>query len=108
MCQQLSWDQLVVFLRRIILLSAELEVKVFIEILYVPLLSWSPSIQQFNFHSSHRVNRNVSMELKGSLSSERGHLSDVGSTLENSVTPMSQKSPIHEHLVANQMTPSSG
>lgn len=61
-----------------------------------------------SFHSSHRVNRNVSMELKGSLSSERGHLSDVGSTLENSVTPMSQKSPIHEHLVANQMAPSSG
>ena len=61
-----------------------------------------------SFHTSRGVSRNVSMELKGSLSSERGHLSDIGSTLGNSMTPMSQKSPIHEQLVANPMTPSSG
>lgn len=65
-------------------------------------------IEDPSFHTSHRVSRNVSMELKGSLSSERGNLSNVGSTLENSVTPMSQKSPIHEQLIAIQLTPSSG
>lgn len=60
-----------------------------------------------SFHTSHRVSRNVNMDLKGSLSSDRGNLSDGGSTLENSVTPISQKSPVHEHLVTSQMTPSS-
>ncbi|XP_057731473.1 uncharacterized protein LOC130946663 [Arachis stenosperma] len=64
-------------------------------------------IEDPSFHTSRRVSRNISMELKGSLSSERGNLSDGGSTLENSVTPISQKSPVHERLVANQMTPSS-
>lgn len=57
--------------------------------------------------SAQRVSRNVSMEFKGSLSFERGNLSDGGSILENSLTPISQKSPVHERLVANQMTPSS-
>lgn len=65
-------------------------------------------IDDLSFLTSRRVSRSVSMELKGSLSSERGNLSDVGSTLENSVTPMSQKSPIHEQLGASQMTLSSG
>ncbi|XP_061373977.1 uncharacterized protein LOC133316263 [Gastrolobium bilobum] len=64
-------------------------------------------IENPSFNTSHRVSRNVSMELKGSLSSERGNLSDGGSTLEISVTPMSQKSPVHDQLVVNQMTPSS-
>ncbi|KAK4274799.1 hypothetical protein QN277_017973 [Acacia crassicarpa] len=66
--------------------------------------------QNHLYHSSGGVSRNISMELKGSLSSERGNLSDGGSTVENSVTPISQKSPIHEThetLVANPMTPSS-
>ncbi|KAK7409954.1 hypothetical protein VNO78_00381 [Psophocarpus tetragonolobus] len=62
-------------------------------------------IEDPSFNTSRRVSRNVSMELKGSLSSERGNLSDGGSTLDNSVTPMSLKSPAHEHLVTSQMTP---
>ncbi|KAK7351717.1 hypothetical protein VNO77_11365 [Canavalia gladiata] len=64
-------------------------------------------IEDSSFRTTHRVSRNVSMELKGSLSSERGNLSDGGSTLENSVTPVSHKSPVREHLVTSQMTPSS-
>ncbi|KAL5073934.1 hypothetical protein RYX36_012918 [Vicia faba] len=64
-------------------------------------------IDDLSFLTSRRVSRSVSMEFKGSLSSERGNLSDVGSTLENSVTPVSQKSPIHEQLGASQMTLSS-
>uniref|UniRef100_A0A0R0K2Z3 RING-type domain-containing protein n=3 Tax=Glycine subgen. Soja TaxID=1462606 RepID=A0A0R0K2Z3_SOYBN len=64
-------------------------------------------IEDPSFHTSRRVSRNVSMELKGSLSSERGNLSDWGSTLDNSVTPLSLKSPVREHLVTSQMTPSS-
>ncbi|KAJ1378868.1 Zinc finger, RING-type [Sesbania bispinosa] len=64
-------------------------------------------IEDPSFHTSHGVTRHVSMELKRSLSSGRGSLSDGGNTLENSVTPMCQKSPSHEQLVANQMTPSS-
>ncbi|KAL2346301.1 hypothetical protein Fmac_000301 [Flemingia macrophylla] len=63
--------------------------------------------EDHSFHTYLRVSRNVSMELKGSLSSERGNLSDGGSTLENSVTPMSHKSPVREHLVTNQMILSS-
>lgn len=64
-------------------------------------------IDDLSFRASRRVSRSASMEFKGSLSSDRGNLSDVGSTLENSVTPMSQKSPIHEQLGANRMTLSS-
>ena len=64
-------------------------------------------IENPSYHTSDVVSRNVSMELKGSLSFERGNLSDGGSALENSVT-LSQKSPIDEALVANLMTPSSG
>ncbi|KAK2446431.1 RING/U-box superfamily protein [Trifolium repens] len=82
----LSWDQFVVLLQRIKLFPIEPEVKVFTETL---------------------VSRSASMELKGSLSSDRGNLSDVGSTMENSVTPMSQKSPIHEQLSASRMNISS-
>ncbi|KAI4316853.1 hypothetical protein L6164_024793 [Bauhinia variegata] len=63
--------------------------------------------ENLSCHTSHRISRNVSMEFKGSLSSERGNLSDGGSTLEISVTPISQKSPVHEALVVNPVTPSS-
>ncbi|KAL1312073.1 uncharacterized protein LOC107645271 [Arachis ipaensis] len=57
--------------------------------------------------NSHLTSRNVSMEFKGPLSSERGHLSDGGSTLENSATPISQKSPFDDTFVPNLMaTPS--
>jgi len=65
-------------------------------------------IENPSYHTSHLDSRNVSMELKGSLSSERGNLSDGGSIMENSVTPISLKSPVDEALVANLMTPSSG
>jgi len=65
-------------------------------------------IENPSYHTSHVDSRNVSMELKGSLSSERGNLSDGGSIMENSVTPISLKSPVDEALVANLMTPSSG
>jgi hypothetical protein len=65
-------------------------------------------IDDLSFRTPHRVSRSASMELKGSLSSDRGNLSDVGSTMENSVTPMSQKSPIHEQLSASRMNISSG
>lgn len=64
-------------------------------------------IENPSYDTSHVDSRNVSMELKGSLSSERGNLSDGGSILENSVTPISLKSPVDEALVANLMTPSS-
>ncbi|KAK7321774.1 hypothetical protein VNO77_32703 [Canavalia gladiata] len=64
-------------------------------------------IENPSCHTSHVVSRNVSMELKGSLSSERGNFSDGGSILDNSVTPISLKSPVDEALVANLMTPSS-
>ncbi|KAJ7957794.1 RING/U-box superfamily protein [Quillaja saponaria] len=60
-----------------------------------------------NTSHGHGASRNVSMELKCSLSSERGDLSDGGSTLENSVTPISQKSHVHDSLITNLMTPSS-
>lgn len=65
-------------------------------------------IEDPSFHMSRGISRNVSWELKGSLSSERGNLSDGGSTLENSVTPIFRKSPVHQRLLANQMTSSSG
>jgi len=61
-----------------------------------------------SFHTSHGLTRNASMEFKGSLSSERGHFSDGGSTLENSVRSISLKSPVCDHLVRSQTIPSSG
>ncbi|XP_014498547.1 uncharacterized protein LOC106759737 [Vigna radiata var. radiata] len=64
-------------------------------------------IENPSFHTSRGVSRNASMEFKGSLSSERGHFSDGGSTLENSVTPTSLKSPVREYLARNHTTPSS-
>ncbi|KAL2973833.1 hypothetical protein AAZX31_14G069600 [Glycine max] len=64
-------------------------------------------IENPSYHTSHVDSRNVSMELKGSLSSERGNLSDGGSIVENSVTPIFLKSPVDEALVANLMTPTS-
>ncbi|CAL5205876.1 unnamed protein product [Lathyrus oleraceus] len=64
-------------------------------------------IQNPSYHSSHAVSRNVSMEFKGSLSSYRSNLSDGGSIVDNSATPVSLKSPVNEALAANIMTPSS-
>lgn len=65
-------------------------------------------IENPSYHTSHVVSRNLSMEFKGSLSTERGNLSDGGSILDNSATPVSLKSPVDEALAANMMTPSSG
>lgn len=48
------------------------------------------------------------MELKGSLGSERGNLSDGASLMENFGTPTSLKSPLHEGVDVNLMTPRSG
>jgi len=59
-------------------------------------------------HVSHGNSRNYSMELKGSLGSERGNLSDVGSLMDNFGTPTSLKSPVHEGVDVNLMTPHSG
>ncbi|KAE8057162.1 hypothetical protein FH972_013874 [Carpinus fangiana] len=58
-------------------------------------------------HVSHGISGNYSMELKGSLGSERGNLSDVGSLMDNFGTPTSLKSPVHEGVDVNLMTPHS-
>ncbi|KAM3758536.1 hypothetical protein ACB098_01G052100 [Castanea mollissima] len=60
-----------------------------------------------SYQVSNGISQNVSMELKGSLGSERGNLSDGGSPLENSGTPASLKSPAHEGVDVNLMTPHS-
>lgn len=64
--------------------------------------------ENLSYQVSDGISRNVSMELKGSLGSERGNLSDGGSPLENSGTPTSLKSPVHEGVDVNLMTPHSG
>lgn len=60
------------------------------------------------YRASRGTSRNASMELKGALSSERGNFSDLGSSLENFGTPISQKSPVHGGICASLRTPSSG
>ncbi|KAK8354162.1 hypothetical protein V6Z12_A05G203900 [Gossypium hirsutum] len=49
------------------------------------------------------------MEIKGTLGSDRGNFSDQGSPLEIETygTPTSQKSPVHEEMGGNMMTPPS-
>ncbi|KAF5462062.1 hypothetical protein F2P56_018106 [Juglans regia] len=64
-------------------------------------------IENPSYQVSHGISRNVSMELKGSLGSERGNLSDGGSLMENFGTPTSLKSPVHEGVDVNLMTPHS-
>jgi len=64
--------------------------------------------ENLSYQVSSGISQNVSMELKGSLGSERGNLSDGGSPLENSATPTSLKSPAHEGVDVNLMTPHSG
>ncbi|KAF7829633.1 uncharacterized protein G2W53_011966 [Senna tora] len=64
-------------------------------------------IENPSYHMSHGVRRNAGMELKELSSHERANLSDGGITLENPVTPNSQKSPVHEASIANLMIPSS-
>lgn len=55
-------------------------------------------VEDSSYHVSHRNSR--SAEIKGSVSSERGNLSDGGS-IENFGTPASFKSPIHEETGIN-------
>ncbi|OMO75226.1 Zinc finger, RING-type [Corchorus olitorius] len=66
-------------------------------------------IEEPSYQVSNGASRNVSMEIKGTLSSDRGNLSDQGSPLEmeNYGTPASQKSPVHEEMCGNMMTPPS-
>ncbi|GMI91282.1 hypothetical protein like AT1G75400 [Hibiscus trionum] len=61
------------------------------------------------YQVSDGTSRNVSMEIKGTLGSDRGNLSDQGSPLEIETygTPTSQKSPVHEEMSGNMMTPPS-
>ncbi|MED6197884.1 hypothetical protein PIB30_061063 [Stylosanthes scabra] len=61
-------------------------------------------IENPSYQNSQLTSRNVSVEFKGSLSSERGHLLDGGSTPENSETPLSQKSTSDDTLVPNLTT----
>ena len=67
-------------------------------------------IEEPSYQVSNGGSRNVSMEIKGTLGSDRGNLSDQGSLLEieNYGTPTSQKSPVHEEMGGTMMTPSSG
>lgn len=64
-------------------------------------------IENPSHHMLHGINRNYSMELKGSLGSERANLSDGGSLMDNFGTPTSLKSPAHEGVDMNMMTPHS-
>ncbi|KAH7567226.1 hypothetical protein JRO89_XS07G0034600 [Xanthoceras sorbifolium] len=52
---------------------------------------------------SHGNSRSGCREIKGSIDSERGNLSDGGS-LENFGTPASLKSPVHEEMGVNLLT----
>jgi len=56
--------------------------------------------------SCERMSATVRMEMKDGIGSERGNISDRSSTLENIGTPISQKSPSHEGISTNYMSPS--
>ncbi|XP_039057696.1 uncharacterized protein LOC120201085 [Hibiscus syriacus] len=62
-----------------------------------------------SYQVSNGTSINVSMEVKETLGSDRGNLSDQGSPLEIETyeTPISQKSPVHEDMGGNMMTPPS-
>ncbi|GKV46949.1 hypothetical protein SLEP1_g53906 [Rubroshorea leprosula] len=64
-------------------------------------------IEEPSYLVSHGISRDVSMEIKGALGSGRGNLSDQGSPLQNYGTPTSQKSPVHEEVGRNLLTPRS-
>ncbi|XP_022772709.1 uncharacterized protein LOC111315332 [Durio zibethinus] len=66
-------------------------------------------IEEPSYQVSNGASRNVSMEIKGTLGSDRGNLSDQGSELgiENYGTPTSQKSPIREDMGGDLMNPPS-
>ncbi|XVE94652.1 hypothetical protein REPUB_Repub02eG0027200 [Reevesia pubescens] len=66
-------------------------------------------IEEPSYHVSNGASRDVSMEIKRTLGSDRGNLSDQGSPLEieNYGTPASLKSPVHDGMGGDMMTPPS-
>lgn len=56
--------------------------------------------------SRERMSTDVRMEMKDGTGSERGNISDRSSAQENLGTPISQKSPSHEGISTNYMSPS--
>ncbi|KAG8632420.1 hypothetical protein MANES_18G021006v8 [Manihot esculenta] len=60
------------------------------------------------YQTSHRFSRDVSVEVKGPVGSDRGNLSDEVSLHESFGTPVSLKSPVHEGVVANLIAQPSG
>ncbi|EEF52624.1 uncharacterized protein LOC8275774 [Ricinus communis] len=65
-------------------------------------------IEDSLYQTSHGLSRDVSVEVKGPLSSDRGNLSDEGSLHESFGTPISLKSPLHERIGANLIAQPSG
>ncbi|GMI82545.1 hypothetical protein like AT1G75400 [Hibiscus trionum] len=63
-------------------------------------------IDESSYHVANGTSRNVSMEIKGTLGSDREILSDQGE-IEAYGTPTSQKSPVHEEIGGNMMIPPS-
>ncbi|KAK8678432.1 hypothetical protein V6N13_143933 [Hibiscus sabdariffa] len=66
-------------------------------------------IDEPSYQVVNGTSRNVSMEIKGTLGSDRDILSDQGSLLEIEAygTPTSQKSPVHEEIGGDLMIPRS-
>ena len=65
-------------------------------------------IEDSSYQMSRGVSRDVSVEMKGTLGSDRGNLSDGLSPLESFGTPISLKSPVHEGMGVNLTTQPSG
>lgn len=60
------------------------------------------------YQTSHGCSRDVNVEVKGPLGSDRGNLSEEGSLRESSGTPIFLKSPVHERVGANLIAQPSG
>ncbi|KAB5557620.1 hypothetical protein DKX38_008529 [Salix brachista] len=65
-------------------------------------------IEDSSYQMSLGVSRDASVEMKGTLDSDRGNLSDGSSPLESFGAPISLKSPVHEGMGVNLMTQPSG
>ncbi|KAJ6931416.1 hypothetical protein NC652_014807 [Populus alba x Populus x berolinensis] len=61
-------------------------------------------IEDSSYQMSRGVSRDVSVEMKGTLGSDRGNLSDGLSPLGSFGTPISLKSPVHEGMGVNLTT----
>ncbi|KAJ6412108.1 hypothetical protein OIU84_005215 [Salix udensis] len=61
-------------------------------------------IEDSSYQMSLGVSRDASVEMKGTLGSDRGNLSDGSSPLESFGAPISLKSPVHEGMGVNLMT----